>query len=62
MWVEGLSKAAYPTKEDLAADIVSVLREELEELIQAGAAFVQLDEPVLTELVFTKKNANRTFM
>lgn len=62
MWVEGLSKEAYPTKEDLAVDIVKVLREELEDLIAAGADFVQFDEPVLTEVVFTKKNANRTFM
>ncbi|MDQ0339841.1 5-methyltetrahydropteroyltriglutamate--homocysteine methyltransferase [Caldalkalibacillus uzonensis] len=62
MWVEGLSKSTYPTKEDLATDVVRVLREELNDLIEAGVAFVQLDEPVLTELVFTQKNANRTFM
>ncbi len=62
MWVEGLSKEAYPTKEDLAVDIVKILREELEDLIAAGCDFVQFDEPVLTEVVFTKKNANRTFM
>ncbi len=62
MWVEGLSQEAYPTKEDLALDIVKVLREEMEDLIAEGVDFVQFDEPVLTELVFTKKNANRTFM
>ncbi len=62
MWVEGLSQGAYPTKEELAQDVISVLREELNELIEAGADFVQFDEPVLTELVFTQKNANRTFM
>lgn len=62
MWVEGLSKEAYPTKEELAVDIVKVLREELEDLIAAGCDFVQFDEPVLTEVVFTKKNSNRTFM
>lgn len=62
MWVEGLSIEAYRTKEDLAIDIVSVLREEMEDLIAEGVDFVQFDEPVLTELVFTQKNANRTFM
>ncbi|CEG26522.1 cobalamin-independent methionine synthase II family protein [Bacillus sp. B-jedd] len=62
MWVEGLSKEAYPTKEDLAEDIIKILREELDDLIAAGVEFVQFDEPVLTELVFTQKNANRTFM
>lgn len=62
MWVEGLSEATYPTKEDLAEDVVRVLREELLELQQAGVDFVQFDEPVLTELVFTKRIASRTFM
>jgi 5-methyltetrahydropteroyltriglutamate--homocysteine methyltransferase len=62
MWVEGLSGGAYPTKESLAEDVVRILREELEDLIKAGADFVQFDEPVLTELVFTQKNAHRTFM
>lgn len=62
MWVEGLSQDTYPTKEDLAVDIVKVLREDLEDLITAGCDFVQFDEPVLTEVVFTQKNANRTFM
>lgn len=62
MWVEGLSQGTYPTKEELAQDVVKILREELQELIEAGVDFVQFDEPVLTELVFTQKNANRTFM
>lgn len=62
MWIEGLSQGAYPTREDLAVDIVKVLREEIEELISEGAYFIQMDEPVLTEIVFTQKNANRTFM
>lgn len=62
MWIEGLSTEVYPAKEDLAVDIIKILREELEDLIAAGVEFVQFDEPVLTEVVFTKKNANRTFM
>jgi len=41
--------------------VVQVLREELSALREAGAAFVQLDEPVLTELVFTQGRP-RTFM
>jgi len=62
MWVEGLSSTTYPTKESLAEDVVRILREELEDLVKEGVSFVQFDEPVLTELVFTQKNANRTFM
>lgn len=62
MWVEGLSRATYPTKEHLADDVVKVLREELIALRDAGVDFVQFDEPVLTELVFSTRGAARTFM
>ena len=33
---------------------VRVLHDEIADLAAAGADFVQLDEPVLTELVFTR--------
>ena len=61
MWVKEVSRAVYPTKEDLGEDVVGILRQEVAELRQAGVAFIQLDEPVLTELVFTQGNT-RTFM
>jgi 5-methyltetrahydropteroyltriglutamate--homocysteine methyltransferase len=41
--------------------VVRVLRDEVRELAQEGADFIQLDEPVLTELVFTQ-GQTRTFM
>lgn len=61
MWVQEVTKSYYASKEDLAEDVVAVLSAELIELYQAGAAFVQFDEPVLTELVFTS-GQTRTFM
>jgi 5-methyltetrahydropteroyltriglutamate--homocysteine methyltransferase len=61
MFVREVTRAVYPTKEDLAVDVVRVLREEVRELIDEGADFVQLDEPVLTEVVFTQ-GRTRTFM
>ena len=33
MWVKQLSEGAYPTRESLCADIVSILREELKDLV-----------------------------
>ena len=61
MWVKEVSRDIYPTKEDLGEDVVRLLGEEVRELADAGVAFIQLDEPVLTELVFTQGNT-RTFM
>jgi 5-methyltetrahydropteroyltriglutamate--homocysteine methyltransferase len=61
MWVQEVTRAVYPSKEDLAEDVVRVLREEVLALRDAGVDFIQLDEPVLTELVFTQ-GQTRTFM
>ena len=61
MWVKEVTRPIYPTKEDLAEDVVRLLRAEVCELSNAGADFIQLDEPVLTELVFTQ-GQTRTFM
>jgi len=62
MWVDGVSNHAYPTMEDLSADIVSVLRQELIALRDNGCAFVQFDEPVLTDVLFRPEVKERTFM
>jgi 5-methyltetrahydropteroyltriglutamate--homocysteine methyltransferase len=62
MWMECISDRAYASREELAADIVRVLREELHFLLAAGAAIVQFDEPVLTEVVHSGPSSGRTFM
>jgi methionine synthase II (cobalamin-independent) len=62
MWVGDFSGKVYADKTDMADDIVGLLRAELLELRAAGAAFVQFDEPVLTEIVLSKETKRRTFM
>ena len=62
MWMECISDRAYRSREHLAEDIVRVLREEIHFLLAAGAALVQLDEPVLSEVVFTGARNARSFM
>jgi 5-methyltetrahydropteroyltriglutamate--homocysteine methyltransferase len=61
MFVAEVTREVYPTKEDLAEDVVALLRGELCALGAAGADFVQFDEPVLTELAFAS-GRTRTFM
>ncbi len=61
MWVPELTGAVYADKEALAEDVVALLRAEAEALAAAGAAIVQFDEPVLSELVFGR-GQTRTFM
>jgi 5-methyltetrahydropteroyltriglutamate--homocysteine methyltransferase len=62
MWMECISDRAYRSREDLAGDVVRILREEIHFLLAAGAALVQLDEPVLSEVVFTGAKNARSFM
>ena len=62
MWLECVSERVYEEREELAADVVRILREEIEALLADGAAVVQLDEPVLTEVVFGRPSHNRSFM
>ncbi len=63
MWMECISDRAYEDREELAADIVRILREEIAELLAAGAPLVQIDEPVLSEVLFGETGqGGRTFM
>lgn len=62
MWVGSWSRAAYADKTEMGDDVVRILRDELCDLRDAGAAFVQFDEPVLTEVVMGEDGQRRTFM
>ncbi len=62
MWLECLSEQVYSSREDIAADLVHILREELADLLDGGAALVQFDEPVLSEVVFSGAKSKRSFM
>ncbi len=62
MWIDCISDQVYASREEIAADIVRVLREEIIDLLAAGAAFVQLDEPVLSDVVFSGAKHKRSFM
>ena len=60
-WFPGLSDSAYPSIEDLGSVVSTLLREELLALKEAGADFVQFDEPVLSQVVHGAEGAE-TFM
>ena len=60
--MECIADRAYGSREHLARDVVRVLREEIHDLLAAGVALVQLDEPVLSEVVFTGAKNMRSFM
>lgn len=61
MWLPALSSKVYDSKEELGKDVLQVLKEEITDLMQMGVSVIQFDEPVLTEVVFTK-GKTRSFM
>jgi 5-methyltetrahydropteroyltriglutamate--homocysteine methyltransferase len=45
------SKSAYPKIENYLADLVDILRDEVEELIRLGCTYIQIDSPQYTALL-----------
>ena len=62
LFLDCLAEKHHPSREALAAEVVQVLRDEICHLLAEGAALVQLDEPVLTEVVFGRARGGRSFM
>jgi 5-methyltetrahydropteroyltriglutamate--homocysteine methyltransferase len=60
-WFPGLTDKAYPEIEDLGRDVSGILRQEILALKDGGADFVQLDEPILSQVVYGAEGAE-TFM
>jgi 5-methyltetrahydropteroyltriglutamate--homocysteine methyltransferase len=44
-WSAERSKIAYPTLDSFFADILQILRDEVQELVRLGATYIQLDAP-----------------
>jgi len=61
MFVPEVTGKIYASKEELGLDVVRLLREEVRALTDDGVAFIQLDEPVLSEVALAP-GATRTFM
>ncbi|MDQ6745042.1 MAG: 5-methyltetrahydropteroyltriglutamate--homocysteine methyltransferase [Actinomycetota bacterium] len=63
MWMECISDRAYDDREHLARDVLRVLDEEIHHLLASGVSLIQLDEPVLTEVLYGQAGGGgRTFM
>ena len=60
-WFEGLSDKVYDSPEELAKDVVAILRQELLDLKEMGCDFVQFDEPILSQTVYGEESTE-TFM
>ncbi|HKV27301.1 MAG TPA: cobalamin-independent methionine synthase II family protein [Candidatus Acidoferrales bacterium] len=60
-WFEGLSDKVYSQPEELARDVVRILRKEVLALKAKGVEFIQFDEPILSQIVYGAESTE-TFM
>ena len=60
-WFEGLSDKVYPSSDDLARDVVRILRKEIIAEKERGVDFIQFDEPILSQVVYGEESTE-TFM
>ncbi len=56
-WSPKLSIHVYPTLDSFLADVVDIMREEVEELVRLGATYVQIDAPHYPLLLDPKTRA-----
>ena len=61
MWLLPVSEQHYSSKEEMAKDVVTILKQEIDHLCELDVSVVQFDEPVLTEVIFSH-HQTRSFM
>ncbi|SDG49067.1 5-methyltetrahydropteroyltriglutamate--homocysteine methyltransferase [Facklamia miroungae] len=61
MWVEGISDKVYDTRRQLGKDVVQLLKNTIHRLYDDGARVIQIDEPILSEIVFQRSQADTSF-
>lgn len=61
MWLKEVSKNAYKNRKELGIDVVKLLLNEIEALIKSGIKVIQIDEPIISEVVFQKTGGDNSF-
>lgn len=61
MWLKEVSHKAYADRKELGADVVKLLLNEVEHLIASGVKVIQIDEPIVSEVVFQKPGGDTSF-
>ncbi len=61
MWLKEVSRQGYANRKELGADVVKLLIGEVKRLASAGAKVIQIDEPILSEVVFTHEGDANSF-
>ena len=61
MWLKEITGNSYDSRNELGEDVVKLLRYEIRELVKEGVKIIQIDEPILSEVVFTNSKSDNSF-
>ena len=61
MWLREITGKVYEGRKELGHDVVELLKNEIRHLVQEGVKIIQIDEPILSEVVFTNEKADNSF-
>ena len=61
MWLKEITGNSYESRNELGEDVVKLLRHEIRELVKEGVKIIQIDEPILSEIVFTNSKSDNSF-
>ncbi len=61
MWLKDITSNTYENRQELGKDIVKLLINEIKKIANLGPSVIQIDEPILSEVVFTQAKGDTSF-
>ena len=61
MWFKEVTGKVYESRNELGEDVVKLLRNEIRALVKSGVKIIQIDEPILSEVVFKNSKSDNSF-
>lgn len=61
MWLKEVTGEIYEDRNELGQDVVKLLSNEIQRLIDLGVDVIQIDDPILSDVVFNNKNSKNSF-
>lgn len=61
MWLPDISGKFYEDRHELGQDVVKLLTNEIHRLIDIGVDVIQIDEPILSDIVFNNADSKNSF-
>ena len=61
MWLKEVTQSAYKDRKELGEDVVKLILNEVEHLIAEGVKVIQIDEPIVSEVVFQRSGGDNSF-